>query len=510
MGKIFKFIFHLILILFIILLVAVGVLLFMLIDNSYSEPDYLKNSETVDFNMNDMIASGLENTTDNKRFDISLSEEDLSILLKSTVLKLNETLSIFDIEFKTAYVDVLDTGNVKFISYLSIAFLNSSIKGDIDYELSNNELVINMSDFGIGKISITNGLLNILNISESLNTLLIDSLNSNDLSASFVDGTFTIRMSLHRVKDLLLQQLSTTKDSSLYNALLSLIFRVDYLISEVDTPDKIGASINLEQLNFDNTTDLALPYSIDFDSAKDKVQILLNNGIISLSDADLVGTFLVKGYDKLSQTNKDKINNLDLSSIGIYDCSNWNGLILHNNKSITDVFIEQITELQSSFKLTEESWNNILLQNDIIGQMYCFVRKDNDYKVSYIAVESIYVDIKNNGFEFYITVSLNGESLIFNMVADEKETNGLKISLNIDKIRLGSVQLNNDEIYSILCYLENSIIEEWIVIDSNNKTIDIDFNSTFNSNPNISFILQIANVSAKFVDDVSEDYILIS
>ena len=56
MFKLIKFILKVVLILFVILIIALGVFVFMLYDNNFSEPDYLKDSSEVEFIMNDFIS----------------------------------------------------------------------------------------------------------------------------------------------------------------------------------------------------------------------------------------------------------------------------------------------------------------------------------------------------------------------------------------------------------------------------------------------------------------------
>ena len=135
--------------------------------------------------------------------------------------------------------------------------------------------------------------------------------------------------------------------------------------------------------------------------------------------------------------------------------------------------------------------------------MYCFARKDNDsYKVTYIAVESLFVDINENKLDLYMTVSVNGESLVLNINADESETLGLNIEFSIKTVRFGTVKLNDDEIKLLLNYLENNIDEDWIIVNKEANEIDIDFIGVFESSPTLSLILQIPgiNPTVKFMN----------
>ena len=70
MFKLIKFILKVVLILFVILIIALGVFVFMLYDNNCSEPDYLKDSNEVEFIMNDFISKGLKDSKVDKKVDI--------------------------------------------------------------------------------------------------------------------------------------------------------------------------------------------------------------------------------------------------------------------------------------------------------------------------------------------------------------------------------------------------------------------------------------------------------
>ena len=142
MFKLIKFILKVVLILFVILIIALGVFVFMLYDNNFSEPDYLKDSSEVEFIMNDFISKGLKDSKVDKKVDIVLSEEELSVILKTISNEINKTAS--GITIKTAYVDVTEAKTVNFISYFAVLGFNSSLKGDFDYDIIDKNIVFNI------------------------------------------------------------------------------------------------------------------------------------------------------------------------------------------------------------------------------------------------------------------------------------------------------------------------------------------------------------------------------
>ena len=496
MFKLIKFILKVVLILFVILIIALGVFVFMLYDNNFSEPDYLKDSSEVEFIMNDFISKGLEDSKVDKKVDIVLSEEELSVILKTISNEINKTAS--GITIKTAYVDVTEAKTVNFISYFAVLGFNSSLKGDFDYDIIDKNIVFNIKKISVGNVEFRASYLSSLD----LNSYLKEELKDSWIKISVDSNGLTISISLDSLVDSLKEE-NNIKDKELFQALLSLVIRNEDIIKVTESNSDIGINIDLEYLNYDNSVDAALPYTIDFDDVSRKLEQLLNNNIISIDNINVVGTYLVKGYSKLTDEEKQIIKDIDLSSVGILIKELYQGVIEYEKQTIIDVFTNQYTGVFSGLKLTEKNWNDILLQEDLVGEMYCFARKDNDfYKVTYIAVESLFVDINENKLDLYMTVSVNGESLVLNIAADESETLGLNIEFSINIVRFGTVKLNDDEIKLLLNYLENNIDEDWIVVNKEANEIDIDFIGVFESSPTLSLILQIPgiNPTVKFMD----------
>ncbi len=514
MFKLIKFLFKLIFFLLIILIVALGVFIVLLYDNNVSEPDYLINSETVEFDINALVSKGLENTKETKRIELVLTDEQMSIIRKSTAKKINDSASGFGFNIKTAYVSVTDIRTIKFNSYISFMGFNSSLKGDFDYELVNDELIFHISKVSVGKINLETKLINSLKIDkESLNKMFAENLINSGVSVTINDSNVTVSISLDTFKDMLLSDMiKESEDMDLHHTLLSLILRNSDLIQATNSLEGIGVDIDLDKLDFDSNTDASIPYTIDFDSVSDKVEQLLDNNIISSDNANLVATYLVKGYEKLSEDKQKEVDKINLSTIGITDNSSYLGIIEYEKYTIIDVFTNQYTGVFSGLKLTEKNWNEILLQNDLVGEMYCFIRKEDDkHYISYISVESIYVDIKEDHLSFYLTLSANGESLLLNLDLNHKDTNGLKVTFDINAVRFGSVALNDDEISSLLTYMSNTIDEEWIIVNSEAKEVVIDFIGVFENNSVLSLILQMpgVNPTAKFTEDKTGGYVLI-
>lgn len=497
----------------------VGTVLYLLTDNDINEPDYLKDSQYKEPNISEILSKGLEDTKNTKQIEFALDEKDLNILLKSTMLKLNEPLSSLNTSVITAYVDA-ENGQLKFASFFKVTNLTASLKGDFSYSLNNGSVTLSLKKINISKIEVTPSTVSNFISADEINSTVNEGLSDSGIKFNFSDEEISVSLEFAEVKKMLLEELGTTSDTSLYQTLLSLIFRLDNMISLTESADKLGLSINIDKLCFDENRDIAMPYKVDFDNISDKVEQLLNNNIITLEDVSAIGTYLVKGYEKLDGADRSKVDSIDFSTIGITNSSEYEGVLVYDNSTVEEIFTNQVpTDLVglqnfSGFKLTEQNFNDILLQSKLVGGMYCFAREESDgYKLSYIAIESIYVDLIDDHFAIYLTMSLNGQSIVLNMEIDAKEAEGLKVDGEIKSLRIGSEMLNEDETKTLLSYLNNTVNEDWIKINPDNSSIAIDFTDMFSENTDLNNLLtQLAqlNINRTLKTKFNDGEILIS
>ena len=487
----------------VLIVVIISVLILMLVDNNVSEPEYLKDSQPVDFDINNLVSKGLEDTKNSQKIDIAIDEKDLSIILKSTMLKLNPSLNSSGINIVTSYIDVDANNEMLFKTHFSAFGLMTSVTGKFSYSFDNDVLTMSLDKMSLGKFSSNASIISNFISEDEFNTMVNKELADTGVKFTLNGNSLLVTLSLTSVKDMLLDTLSSSGDNSLYQTLVSLIFRIDNMITLTDSADKLGISIDVNSLCFDNNRDTAIPYNIDFDNISDKVEQLLNNNIITMDDASAVATYLVKGYDKLDGEDRSKVDSIDFSSLGITNSAEYVGVLEYDETEVKDIFVSQIpTDLSAlqnfiGFSLKENDFNNTLLQTKLVGGMYCFARQEEDgYKVSYIAIESIYVDLIDNHFAVYLTMSLNGQSIVLNIEIDAKEATGLKVDGQIESIRLGSEILSSSETETLLSYLEDMINTEWIIVDSSNCSINIDFTSMFGNSAELnSLITQLALIN---------------
>ena len=79
--KIFKWILRVFLLLVLLAGVAVGVVIYELSDNSFNEPEYLKNYEPVEFDLNNFVSKGLKDTKEEGTMELTMDEKEINYLL---------------------------------------------------------------------------------------------------------------------------------------------------------------------------------------------------------------------------------------------------------------------------------------------------------------------------------------------------------------------------------------------------------------------------------------------
>ena len=517
--KIFKFILKLLLVLIIVIGVASGILIYRLSDKSFSEPDYLNTSEKVIFDGNAILSKGIKESKNNNSITLTFEEKEMNLLLKSMTTEMNKNLEKNGIQIKTMYLDIENGHNIKFISYFDIKGFNTSLKGDFKLNIVNDVFEMSVTNIKIGKIQFKKE-----TISSILNRFvskeeLITSLDLAGIKMNVDLSSFIMSFNINDIRNLVV---NNQDNKELYTTLIDIFFRVENLIKISELSDNMGISIDLTSFGYNENVDASLPYEIDFDSVNEKVEILLNNSIINVEDATLAATFLTKGYENSSSEVQNYVANIDFSSVGISDNENYVGIIPTEDKTIGERFISQIPSLGQSLipdfssfeglKLDENGWNNFFATSEAVGQMHVFARKENEmYKTSYIGIESLFVDIKNDHFAMYLITSINGKRIVIDFELDANPSNGLRISSSVSAIRIGNDELLDNEIQSVLEFLKHNIRDEWIIIDSENKKMDFDFSLIINKNEELNkFMEYFSNVKTSFVEKNQEGYTLIS
>lgn len=513
--KIFKLLLKIFLVLFILLGIAVGVVIYQLSDNSFHEPSYLSTLETNTLNFDDMLSKSLKDTKDTSKLSFTLEEKEINGVLKATKDNLNNSLNGTGVSLKTMYVEFEAGHDINFVSYIDFSGFMTSLSGDFYMDLENDKFLIKVENLKIGKMNFDKATVS----SIIQNAIGGDSLG-NDLEVAGLKidtdlNNMVISVDINELEKELTNSISG--DNSFYSTMINMIFRTENILSLSEKDHMIGFDFNVSPFAYNETIDVASPFDYDFNAINDKVEILLNNGSIQKENASDVASFLAKGINSSSNAISS-VSNVDLSSVGINDKESYEGIVNFEDVSLEDVFTSQVPESSEElatfegFKLDESDWNNILVESDVIGEVYTFVRKENNvYKSSYIAVEGLYMDIINDHFAIYVLMSLNGKTLVINFEFDSNESNGLTLDASLESMRFGQTELLDEEIESILSFMSESIKEDWFVINSESKTMSFNFANVFAESEILTNFANIygSNLSTSFVGDENIGYSLI-
>lgn len=510
--KLFKLLLKIFLLIVVVIGVAVGVVVYNLSDNTFNEPSYLSQVEPLKLDFNDVLSKGLEKTEETGKMTFGFSEKEINGVLKSFKNDINKKIQ--GAEVKTMYITVLENNDVIFKTYIDLGGFMTSLTGDFHMALVDNKMSITVNNVKVGKFNFEkNTVVSLINKVTNGQSLMND-FDIAGLKLSSDLESLSIALDINDFKKGLLDSVNNDNDTNLYQTMLNILFRADDVIGLNKESHNIGVDFNLAPFAFNSNNDVASPYDIDFEDVNEKVEQLWNAKIANKDNSNDIASFLVKGINA-DESILNKVNGLDLSSVGINNNLTYEGIIDLETKEIGDIFSEQLpTSLEEltafdGFKFSEEDWNNIFLKSGAIGQVYTFVREENgEYKSSYIAVESLYMDIIDDHFAIYLQISLNGKSLVINFELDSNDVEGLYIGSSIESMRFGSVSLLEDEITSLLSFMDTSLNDEWIEIDSENKTMNFDFGHVFDGNPQLKTFIEnnAANVKTSFVYNEGNGY----
>lgn len=152
----------------------------------------------------------------------------------------------------------------------------------------------------------------------------------------------------------------------------------------------------------------------DFKDLNKKAASLITAGIFNPENASDLIVFLIKGYERVKDEFKEIVKVKDLSSIGIDDPTQYDGVVEKYEKDLYTNIKEQITPEGVATKkiglITEELLNETLQSSSMIGTSYLFdgYNENGNYKINTFVVNNFYANILEDGIKFVIGISANG------------------------------------------------------------------------------------------------------
>lgn len=501
--KIFKIILILLLSLLGIVIIGGGILVILVYDNSYKENPYQDYNNDLDYEVNSLISNAIKDTKETKMVDASIDEERINYLLQALINTLNKEFGN-EVNIKGANVEIKENDSTLISIHFNVLGFPSSLKGDFTLKDDNNTIYFQINNASIGKINASR------NTMGSLAALFIrDKEIQKDLEKKGIKidvNVHQLKVSLNKddVPGMINEMMKDDPNNELYAALVDIVFENE-LIKIIATNHELGADANLTKLAYDSTKFYDIPYNFDYEDIKSKTEQLLNNNIIDYKNCGLVFDYLVRGYERVTKKDEENkygfIKDLNLTSIGIYSNTTYDGILEMPKRSMLEILTTQapsILDLLSpsiDFKIYEADFNTILFNTNVVGISYAFAREENNqYKVSYLYVESLYTNITDDKLEIIITLNINGYSIALKCTSNASGSDGLAISTDVSAVDLGEISLTDDQIKAILNYLNTALAEEeWINTDSANKRINFNFVKLFSSNETLELLVNKAS-----------------
>ena len=231
-----------------------------------------------------------------------------------------------------------------------------------------------------------------------------------------------------------------------------------------------------------------------------KVEQLLKNQIINNTQTNLVYLYVLNGYDVLEDEDKEKIKEINLSSIGITNNEDYKGIINKDAISMSEYISTKpidytLGTTSINLEIEESILNSIITNNDIIGSSYAFGHDESNEKyshqVSYIVIEDLIMDLKENNIELDFIINVHGYRIGIHANFIANEHSGLIIEGKLTNLLLGSIELNEKQQIDVLKYLDTVIKEEWLSISSESEIITLNFSNFVSSNPIIQTFMNL-------------------
>ena len=490
--KFIKLLFATILSVIVLSIVTGLVFLALVTDTSKDQPYYIENESVYDISSG-VIGNAIDEAGTNKKINLEFCDYDLNVILKSVTSTLNESISGSNIEIETLFVSLKGENSFSFVCYFKVFGIRSSLRGTLELSTSEEGVIFTTKEVKLASLTLDANFFESLNINKSLN----ENLNKNGMDLSFSNGVITISIE-HEYVNNLFKSMITGTDSEIYSLIFE-TFMIDNPTYKIE-PNKFSIGINIEKFDVNPQVDPDIPYQINFEGITVALKDLLVRELIKFDEMDTVAAFFIYGYDSLTQEEKSIIDNLYLYNYGIAESKDHKG-IKQNSVDLTSEIIDSYLQ-DGNLKISEESLNINLMNSSFVGKMYCFAHfKNNGYDANYIAIESLYTKINDGGMNFYLTISINGLSLILKIDTTLSRIEGLKTSLKINSIYLGEVEIENQNV--ILGFLEEMVKDNWININNSKKEIVIDFTNIFSKSNELQSILDIyqgLNISLEVVD----------
>ena len=417
-----------------------------------------------------------EEREETQKIGFSFEEKDLRGLIQNATKSLsseNKYLRGFDAKIEgNQFLFECYIGNLP-LSFKSKITLCTTLSEE------NEDYVFHIDSFKLGKIGIGSDILSKVGASFS----------DEDIDNAFVTMGLHVSSNLsegkivYKKKDAekdAIALLSSSSDDSLYSSLLEELIDMDLLT--ISSMNGLSLSMDLEPIH-DNkdflTPSKNLSLSEDLASYRDKVVTLLNSEESFRKETPYdtyLMEYLIKGYSKLSDEEKNYIKDKDFRSIGIASPLLYEGKRYAAEGKDLNALLEERkgSLLTGGIKVSEDELNLLFQDTSLLGTSYLVSAPfDGAYESSYVSVDNFYSNIVDEKISFVLGINFGGYEIP--AILNFKEVDGsAMLSLKKDHFFIGEKEISENLSKTLFDLLGTALDDEyWIEVDKENQTLQI-------------------------------------
>lgn len=454
-----------------------------------------------------IMSSCLDDIKDDGNIDFKISEKDFNQLLIPTI---NENLTPAASQFlRGFYLDITDD-KYNFVigikeNYVNIFKTKIVLITELEHIISQNieedMFVFRIVDLKLGNIN------NMMSFGKTLlrnfgaDTFIQDFFRMSGLNIQLDLDNNCMTYLTHQLVEDVLKMIGQQDEQfmTIFNSVIELTMQNHSFGFDFYTDETLELYLDLQRFSENDrfVYDETSPVDLDLEKHMEDLLVLIKNHIVTVEDAGKLLHYLIHGYEHTDDSNREFVDNLDLSIIGIHDVHGYEGDKFPDEVSLTDEATSQIKKAVLSqghlASVSESFLNDMVSSSSVMGYSLLIPGKDiegND-KLAYLTIDKFYINLQNDKLSAVARMNINGYHtyLIFDYVEDLSNTDHTKIVLNPVNIYFGEIEAPQNLISTFYTILSEAFSEiENASFDKNTGAIEIAFQEAFDEAGNFEII----------------------
>ena len=496
-----------VLLVFLIILLIPPIALFLMVYDPDTKTVKIQDNFSLETFANRAIVDSLDHTAEEPHhLSIAVTENDMDNILISGLKNIPMAGSVVS----KAYV-IIKGEKYDFYADFDFDLFKTRLKmaTTLKDDTANNQFIFKIEDISVGQI---------FGLKEIGKSIFGRYINSDTINQFIEASGLSIKYSsddsaLFYNKDDILSDLTNLLGggTGMFVDIIQTMFDQKLFSFTSATDNFIEANVDLSRLASnelvtDDADHLAIaPQTVGL-QCRDRVVTLVNNNAINPDETDvnIPFKFFFKGYDNLDDSEKNVIDYIDMTSVGISNAqkSTYPGIYVGPEIDIVEKMKESIsptrlwsgaTDEEKKFitQLTEKDVNEYIRNKSVIGYTTLLHRRTEDgYKINYVCIDNFYCNLYNKGTglndkvaEFVCKININGyhTSLTFDSRVSDVIANN-KLTFTVKDIKYGSMEAEElkDQFFDVIAEALKGTEDNSLTADTSNYTFSFDFNYIIN------------------------------